>query len=159
MMVISFSYLLVFSSMQKTQEKSKALQITNLKSTLKEQNLILSDSELFCLDRCQKCYLYQDGESTLYDGDLAFGDLTVYDMKSDGNLKKVDFGRFQDNAVCLRFKFYHNGSSSQMVVKNSKGIYYLSSFFAEPVEVDSLDSAEALWVEHADKLEDSGEYY
>ncbi|MEA3490665.1 MAG: prepilin-type N-terminal cleavage/methylation domain-containing protein [Campylobacterota bacterium] len=158
-LIISFSYLLIFSSMQKTQEKPKALQITDLKSSLKEQNLLHADSELFCLDKCQKCYIYQDGKSTLYGGELALGDLMVYDMDSDGNLKKVDFGRFQDHAVCIRFKYYHNGSSSQMVVKNSEGIYYLSSFFAEPVRVDSLDSAEELWVAHADELADSGEYY
>ena len=157
--IISFSYMLVFSSMQRTQSKPKALRIENLKLTLGEQGLLHTDSELFCLDKCQKCYLYQNGETTAYEGDLALGDLTVYIMGRDDRLEKVDFGRYQDHPVCLRFALHHNGSSSQMVIRDTTGIYYLSALFGKTIKTASLEEAEALWLKYTDLLADNGEFY
>lgn len=157
--IISLSYMLVFSAMQRTQSKPKAMGIENLKSTLSEQGLLHTDGELFCLDKCQKCYLYQNGETTEYEGDLALDDLTVYRMDKDEKLEKVDFGRYQDHPVCLRFAFHHNGSSSQMVIRDRTGIYYLPSFFGKATKTASLEEAERLWLKYTDLLADSGEFY
>lgn len=151
--------MLVFSSMQRTQNKPKALGVENLKSTLGEQGLLHTDSELFCLDKCQKCYLYQNGETTAYEGDLALGDLTVYRLDRDERLEKVDFGRYQDHPVCLRFVFHHNGSSSQMVIRNKTGIYYLPALFGKTIKTASLEEAERLWLKNSDLLADNGEFY
>ena len=157
--IISFSYMLVFSSMQHAQNKPKALGAANLKSTLGEQGLLHTDSELFCLDKCKKCYLYQNGETTVYEGDLALGDLTIYHMGEDERLEKVDFGRYQDHPVCLRFILHHNGSSSQMVIRNKAGIYYLPALFGKTIKTASLEEAETLWLNYADLLADSGEFF
>ena len=158
-LIISLSYMLVFGSLQRTQKKSKALGAENLKSTLAKQGLLHTDSEFFCLDKCQKCYLYQDGETTAYEGDLALGDLTVYRMDEDERLEKVDFGRYQDHPVCLRFTFHHNGSSSQMVIHDKTGIYYFPTLFGEAKKTASLEEAEALWLKYTDLLGDSGGFY
>jgi len=157
--ILSLSYMLVFSSMQQAQSKPKAVGVENLKSTLGEQGLLHTESELFCLDKCQKCYLYQDGETTAYEGDLALGDLTVYRLGRDERLEKVDFGRYQDHPVCLRFAFHHNGSSSQMVIRDKSGIYYLPALFGKTKKTASLEEAETLWLEYSDLLTDSGEFY
>ena len=157
--IISLSYMLVFSSMQRTQSKPKALGVENLKSILGEQGLLHTDSELFCLDKCQKCYLYQNGETTEYEGDLALDDLTAYRMDKDERLEKVDFGRYKDHPVCLRFILHHNGSSSQMVIRNRTGIYYLPALFGETIKTASLEEAERLWLKYTDLLTDSGEFY
>lgn len=157
--IISFSYMLVFGAMQRTQSKPKALGIENLKSILGEQGLTHTDGELFCLDRCQQCYLYQYGETTAYEGDLALDDLTVYRMGEDERLEQVEFGRYQDHPVCLRFTLYHNGSSSQMVIRNKTGIYYLPALFGEVTKTASLEEAEALWLKHTDLLADNGGFY
>lgn len=157
--IISLSYMLVFSSMQRTQSKPKALGVENLKSILSGQGLLHTDSELFCLDKCQKCYLYQNGETTEYEGDLALDDPTVYQMGKDEKLEKVNFGRYQDHPVCLRFRLHHNGSSSQMVIRNRTGIYYLPALFGETIKTASLEEAERLWLKYTDLLADSGEFY
>ncbi len=157
--IISLSYMLVFGSMQKTQNKPKAMGIENLKSTLSEQGLLHTDSELFCLDKCQKCYLYQNGETTEYEGDLALKEIAVYRMGEDEKLEKVDFGRYNDHTVCLRFRLHHNGSSSQMVIRDRTGTYYLPALFGETIKAASLEEAEALWLKHADLLADSGAFY
>ena len=157
--IISLTYMLVFSSMQRTQNEPKALMADNLKATLGEQGLLHTDSELFCLDKCQKCYLYQDDETTEYEGDLALDDLTVYQMGRDEKLEKVDFGRYQDHPVCLRFALHHNGSSSQMVIRNKTGIYYLPVLFGKTIKTASLEEAETLWLKYTDLLADSGGFY
>jgi prepilin-type N-terminal cleavage/methylation domain-containing protein len=157
--LISLVYALVFASMQKKQKEPDAMRVENLKSTLHQQGLLHTKGELFCLDKCKKCYLYQDEETSEYEGKLALGDLTVYRMGSDDRLEKLEFGRYQDHPVCLRFKFYHNGSSSQMIIQNKTGIYYLPALFGETVKVASLEEAEALWLKHRDLLTDNGEYY
>jgi len=157
--IISLSYMLVFSSMQQTQSEPKALGAENLKSTLGKQGLLHTDSELFCLDKCQKCYLYQNGDTTAYEGDLTLDGLTVYQMDEDEKLEKVDFGRYQDHPVCLRFTLHHNGSSSQMVIRDKSGIYYLPALFGKTIKTASLEEAEALWLKYTDLLTDSGGFY
>ena len=157
--IISLVYALTFASMQKSQKEPKALQAKNLKSTLLEQGLGHAEGEFFCLDKCAQCFLYQNGETTEYGGKLALGDLTVYRMERNGKLEKVDFGRYRDHPVCLRFKLHHNGSSTQMVIQNKSGIYYLPALFGETTQTDSLEEAERLWQKYTSLLEDSGEYY
>jgi len=157
--LISLVYALVFASMQKKQKEPEAMRIENLKSTLLKQGLSHTKAEFFCLDKCQKCYLYQNQETTEYEGKLALGSLTVYHMGSDGKLEKLDFGRYQDHPVCLRFKLYHNSSSSQMVIQNKTGIYYLPALFGKPVKTASIEEAETLWLKRRDLLGDSGGYH
>ena len=159
LLIISVSYLLVFSSYQKSSEKPKALTPMTLKSTLLEQGLLHTDSELFCLDKCQSCYLYQNGETSKYEGELALKDIKVYMLDSNDNPERVDFGRYQDHPVCLRFRLHHNGSASQMIIENAGAFFYLPAFFGKPAKTESLEKAKALWLKHTDKLADSGAYY
>ncbi len=157
--IISFAYLLIFSSMKKAQEKPKALQVSNLRSLLLSGELRYSDSEFFCIDKSKSCYIYKDGETDKYEEDIALGDLSVYYLDDEESLQEFDFGRYHDRRVSLRFKTYHNGSSSQMIIKSREGIYYLPSFFGKSTKVDSLDKGKEMWIANKERLEDSGEYY
>ncbi len=158
-LIMSFSYMLVFASMQRTESKPKALNAKNLKGSLAKQGLLYSDTELFCLDKCQQCYLYTSGETTDYEGDLKLGDLTAYQIDADNKLEKIEFGRYQDHPVCLRFSLYHNGSSSQLVIQDKTGIYYLPSLFGKTIKTNSLEEAEQLWLQGTHILADSGGFY
>jgi len=158
-LIISFAYVLVFSSMRTTQEEPKALQISNIKSTLAKEGYSHKDIELFCIAKSSSCYIYQDGDNSKYDGDIALGDLSAYRLDERNDIQKIDFGRIDDHRVSLRFKLYHNGSSSQLILKNTTGFYYLPPFFDKPTKVDSLESAKKLWLANREYLEDSGEYY
>ena len=157
--IISLAYGLVFSSMGKREQAPRALEAGNLKSTLFEQGLYHHRSELFCLDKCQRCYLYRDGETSQYEGKLALGDIEIYTMGSNRKLEKLDFGRFQDHPVCLRFKLYENGSSSKMVIKSDRGIYYIPAMFGKTIKTASLEEAEAYWNRHRASFTDNGEIY
>lgn len=158
-LIISFTYMLLFASMQRAENKPKALTAENLKSTLIKQGVHHKEAELFCLNQCQSCYLYQNGETTPYKGELALGDLEVYEMDKDDKLAKIDFGRYEDHDVCLRFVLHHNSSSSQMVIKTKNGIYYLPTLFGEVAKMASLEEAEERWLAYTEALKDNGEFY
>jgi len=158
-LIISFAYMLVFSSMKTAQEKPKALQISNIKSTLSKQGYDHIDMELFCIAKSNSCYIYQDGDTSKYESDISLGDLSVYRLDEHNDLKKIDFGRIDDHHVSLRFRLYHNGSSSQLILQNAKGVYYLPPFFDKPSKVDSVESAKELWLANREYLRDTGEYY
>jgi len=46
-----------------------------------------------------------------------------------------------------------------MILSNSKGVYYLPTYFDEPIMVDDLDDAKELWIKSEYNLKDSGNYY
>nr|MBL0721171.1 type II secretion system protein [Sulfurovaceae bacterium] len=81
-MIISLSYMLVFSSMQKASTEPKALTPLNLKSTLLE-NEAIGDRELFCIENSRQCFIYKDGAVTPYKGKLSLKDIIVYKINSD----------------------------------------------------------------------------
>jgi len=157
-LIVSLSYVLVFTAYRKKEQAPKALTPMTLKSTLAEQGLLHSESELFCLDKCQSCYMYRDGESSEYEGKVALGNITAYRADANGNLEEIDFGRYQDHPVCLRYKLHSNGSTSQLLIESGGRFYFLPAFFGETLEVDSLDEAKTLWL-RSTKLLTGGEYY
>jgi len=145
--------------MKKSQSKPKPLQITNIKSSIVREAEGYSDVELFCLEKSKNCYIYRDGETKKYKEDIALDNLSIYILDSYSTLKKVDFGRFKDRKVSIRFKLYHNGSSSHMIVKDPTGVYYLPTFFGKATKVKSLDEAKELWLADIDIVKDRGAYY
>ena len=70
-----------------------------------------------------------------------------------------DVGRVQDKKICLRFHLYPNGSSTQMVISNDQGIYYLPSYFGKAQEVADMEEAKELWIKEDYDLSDSGSFY
>ena len=158
-LIVSLSYMLVFTSMQKSTSQPKALTPLTLKKTLLEESNSTGEREFFCLDKCTACFIYANGETIEYSNKLALENLEVYKIDSDDNSYKVDFGRFKDHKVCLRFTLYPNKSSTQMIVKHNNKFYYLPSFFDKPSQVDSLESAKALWIAPTKILKNSGEFY
>jgi hypothetical protein len=46
-----------------------------------------------------------------------------------------------------------------MILSNDSGVYYLPSYFGEPVEVNDIGSAKELWIKEEYNLRDKGNYY
>ena len=55
--------------------------------------------------------------------------------------------------------FYNNGSSTQIILKNDKGSYFLPAFFGEPQEFASPEEAKEYWLRNSTAVSDSGEFY
>jgi hypothetical protein len=55
--------------------------------------------------------------------------------------------------------FYNNGSSTQIILENEKGAYFLPAFFGEAKQFDSPEDAKDYWLERSHLVSSSGEYY
>ena len=157
-MIISLSYMLVFSSMQKASTEPKALTPLNIKSSLLDGN-VTGDRELLCINNSQKCFLYQDNNIIPYEYKLSLKDLKVYKINSEDNTYKVDYGRFKGDKISFRFNIYANGSSSQMIIEQNNKFFYLPTFFGKPQVVSSLDEAKDLWIKPTELIKNSGDFY
>lgn len=160
-LIVSLLGFLVFSSAIKTQKKVKKLDPSTLPSTLRASFQGQGDTELFCIKKCKECYVIQGTNITAYTGAINFGeDVKVHLLDKDNNFVELDeIGRFKDKKICLRYHLYSNGSTTQMVIVNKEGIYYLPSYFGKAQKVNDMEEAKELWIKSAYSLRDSGSFY
>jgi predicted small secreted protein len=160
-MIVSLVGFLVFSSAVKQQTKKKILDPTTLPQTLRESFKGQGDIEFFCIKKCQECYTVQGKNITAYEGGLQLGkEVKIYKLDDDNHFVQIDeLGRLKDKKICLRYHLYANGSTTQMVIENNQGIYYLPSYFGKAKKVENMEEAKALWIKEEYDLRDSGSFY
>jgi len=160
-LLVSLIGFLVFSEAIKEQSKKKIIDPTSLPSTLRKSFQGQGDVELFCLNKCKECYILHDKKITAYDGNIELGeDVELYKLDNNNHFVQLDeLGRIKDKKICFRYHLYANGSTTQMVLKNREGIYFLPSYFGEPKRVESMDEAKSLWIKEQYDLGDSGSFY
>lgn len=161
-LLVSLMGFLVFSSAIKQQQKKDVLDPTTLPSTLRESFKGQGDIEFFCINKCKECYVLQAGEISPYDGGINLGkDVEVHLLDKDDRFTQIEdeLGRIDDKKVCLRYHLYANGSTTQMVIVNNQGIYYLPSYFGKAKEVEDMAEAKELWIKEDYSLSDSGSFY
>jgi len=104
--------------------------------------------KLICINNCKTCFFKDSlsAEAVAFKEKFDFGqDVVIYKLNQEEDLKKVEFGRYNDNKICLIVDYYANGSHSPFVLQNKTKIYLISSFFNDVKEVESLNQAKALW--------------
>lgn len=160
-LIVSLIGFLVFSTAVKQQQKTKILDPSTLPSTFRDSFKGQGDVELFCIKKCKECYVMQGGNISPYDGGIDFGeDVEIHLLDDDNRFVEMDnLGRIKDKKVCLRYHLYPNGSTTQMVIVNKKGIYFLPSYFGKAKKVDDMEEAKELWVKEDYSLRDSGSFY
>jgi len=160
-LLISLIGFLVFSSAIKQQSKTEVLDPTTLPATLRKSFQGQGDIELFCIKKSQECYLLQGTNISAYDEGIDFGkDVEIYLLDNDNHFVKVEeLGRYKDEKISLRYHLYANGSTTQMVISNNKGIYYLPSYFGKAKKVSDMEEAKELWIKENYDLSDSGSFY
>jgi prepilin-type N-terminal cleavage/methylation domain-containing protein len=160
-LIVSLIGFLVFSSAVKQQKRPEVLDPTTLQKTLRKAFQGQGDVELFCINKCTQCYVAQGKNITAYDGGIEFGkNVEVHLLDNDNHLVHIDeLGRVKDKKICLRYHLYPNGSTTQMIISNDQGIYYLPSYFGKSKKVADMDEAKELWIKDEYDLKDSGSYY
>ena len=160
-MIISLVGFLVFSSAIKEQKKTDVLDPSTLQKTFRKSFQGQGDVELFCIDKCKKCYVIQDFKIVDYDGGIDFGkDVEVHLLDNNNHLIQMDeLGRIKDKKISLRYHLYPNGSTTQMIITNDQGVYYLPSYFGKAKKVNDIEEAKELWIKDEYNLRDSGSYY
>jgi len=104
--------------------------------------------KLICIDECHTCFFKESLHQTAQKLEEKFNfgkGISIYKLNQEQDLQKIEFGRFNDEKVCLIVDFYNNGSHSQFILKNKNKIYFISSFFGSIQEVESLNEAKTLW--------------
>lgn len=153
---------MIFSSaIHDEQNEKKVLDPSTLPATFRKAFKDQGDVELFCINKFQECFVLQNGQISSYDEGVHFGEgVKVYKLNDDNHFEKLDdLGRVKDKKVCFRYHLYSNGSTTQLVIQNNKGIFYLPSFFGDAQKVGSLDDAKELWIKPEYNLKDSGSFY
>jgi len=160
-LIISIVYFLGFSSIEKRENTAQALTPLNLKSSIQKSALFQGMGTFICIDNCKSCYLRRDVNSPFeaYENAIDLKGLESYTLDSRDALLEMEYGRYQDEAICLVLHFYANGSSTQLILKQEDDIYFLPAFFDVPQKVASLDEAKELWLEHVPLVSNSGEIY
>jgi hypothetical protein len=160
-MIISMVGFLVFSEAVKQNKQPQELTPLTLKSILQNKFGTTEDMEFFCIAECKDCYIIKKGDILPYEGTVKLGkDLEVYMVDKDNRLEQIEeFGRVKDNKICFRYSLYHNGTTQQVILSNSSGVYYLPTYFGEPIEVDDIEEAKELWIKPKYDLRDNGNYY
>lgn len=160
-LLVSLVYFFGLSGVEKMSTKPQPLTPLNLKSTLLKSDTASKRMTFMCLNKCQTCYLKRqtDGSFEMYDNGIDLADTKAYTLNSGNDLAAVEYGRYQDDKICLLIDFYPNGSSTQLILKQKDKAYFLPAFFKEPTETKTIEEAKEIWLENSRLLSDNGDFY
>lgn len=160
-LIVSIVYFLGFEEFELLKAKPKPLSPTNLKTEILKSELYEGQATLMCLDKCQTCYLRSDLASSFqaYENAIDLQNIKAYTVDESDSLIRIEYGRHDDKSICLIMDFYTNGSSTQIILENKDGAYFLPSYFETPVRFDSPEEAKEHWVNKSYSLADSGAFY
>jgi prepilin-type N-terminal cleavage/methylation domain-containing protein len=160
-MIVALIYAAGFSGIDVAKSKPKALTPLNLKDNIVKSEFYNGRATLMCLDKCAKCYLRQGLSSkfTPYSNGVSLKDTTAYTIDNRDSLQEIEYERFNDRPICLVIDFYNNGSSTQIILKDDTGAYFLPAFFGDAKKFDTIDDAKRHWLKSSQDISSSGEYY
>jgi prepilin-type N-terminal cleavage/methylation domain-containing protein len=160
-LIVSIVYFLGFEGVELGKPKPKALTPLNLKSTITSSELFRGEATLLCIDQCRSCYLRKgiSSEFEAYTSPIDLKDIKAYTLDNYDSLSRIEYGRYQDKKICLIMDFYSNGSSTQIILENEQGSYFLPAFFGEPQVFSSHEEAKEYWLSYSTAASDSGAFY
>ncbi len=159
--IVSIVYFLGFSGVEMGKQEPRALTALNLKSTIMKSDLFTQEATLLCINKCRSCYLRTGIDSAFqaYEHGIDLKNTEAYTLDARDSLRRMEYGRYQDKEICLILDFYKNGSSTQIILKNENGVYFLPAFFGAPKKIDSLEEAKELWLKNSALVSHSGDFY
>ena len=160
-LIISMVYFLGFEGVEIGKQKPKALTPLNLKSNIVSSELFRGEGTLLCIDNCRSCYFRSDISSPFeeYTSPIDLTNIQAYTLDRYDALTRIEYGRYQDQKICLVMDFFKNGSSTQIILKNDEGSYFLPSFFGDPQKFSTPEEAKEYWLRNSTLASDSGAFY
>ena len=154
--LISLTSLLVVGRF-KSKDNSNASEIEALKGIINRASKG-KKVELLCIDNCINCYLREDNDN-LKKTPITLKNLEAYSLNRYNEAELIDFGRFRDKKISLRFHYRANGSTDRLIAHYKNSYYYIPSFFGEVEKFNSLNEAISRWNRDRDIVKDSWNYY
>lgn len=160
-LIVSVVYFLGFEEFEIGKPKPKPLNPMNLKAQILNSKLYEGQATLMCLDKCSTCYLRSDLSSSFqaYPNAIDLQNIKAYTLDESDSLVRIEYGRYDDKKICLIMDFYTNGSSTQIILENKGGAYFLPSFFGTALRFNSPEDAKEHWMNKSHSLSDSGAFY
>jgi len=161
-LIVSMVYFLGFEEFEIGKAMPKPVSPMNLKTEILKSELYDGQGTLMCLDNCQSCYFRPELSASFqpYPHAIDLQNIKAYTLDESDSLVRIEYGRYDDEKICLLMDFYKNGSSTQIILENKEGeVYFLPSFFEAVLRFDSPQEAKEYWVEKSHSLSDSGEFY
>jgi len=154
-LIASLIAAVIFSNVTFNTKKKQTVGIRQLKNTELTRNI--GDAELVCTDHCRHCAISNGGKQTEVESRLT--PLKAYILDDSGNTQELDFGRIKNKKVCLRFHYYANGSTSQMILESEEKFYFLPSYFGDIEVFESVDEAAERWTKYRKQLDSMGTFF
>lgn len=160
-LILSLVYAIGFRNIQIGQPKPKALTPLNLKKTIVSSKKFQGKMTLLCVDKCKTCFLRRDIASAYqpYSNAIDLTGIKAYTIDARNTLVEIEYERYNDKKVCLKMNFYPNGSSTQIILENAQGAYFLPTYFEEAKEFKSPEDAKEYWLKNSQLVSDNGEFY
>lgn len=160
-LIVGIVYALGFSDIEVGSSEPKALSPLNLKSTLISQENYSGQLSLLCINNCKSCLLRSSlgADYMDYESGIDLSNIKAYTIDNADSLVRIEYERYKDEAICLKMDFYPNGSSTQLILENEQGAYFLPTYFSEPKVFESVEDAKDHWLENASLVSDNGEFY
>ena len=160
-LILSIVYFLGFDGLSINKPKQKALTPLTLQSTLSSMFPLGGKSTFICTNHCTKCYWRSGLQMPFepYEQSINLGDIKAYTIDSEDTLTPIEYGRYNDNPICLMVEVYPNGSTTQLIIEDSRQSYFLPSFLGEPRIFASTNEAKEYWVQKSEALYGSGDFY
>jgi len=155
--IIALFAFLSFEVLQKQESKTEAHTIEKLRVAFADS--IPSDKELICVDKCSKCFIKSSSSTTLQESPSHLKDIKAYVLDANDNPEQIEFGRLDDHPICLRFRYYANGSNTQIILGSEEKFFYIPSYFGDVEVFESLEDASDKWTENTKLASDRGNYY
>jgi len=159
--IISIVYFLGFDGIGLEKKRPKALTPLTLKSTIIHSDIVTQDATFICTNACRSCYIRHgiSGSFEAYEQGIDLKGVQAYTLDENEEPVPMDYGRYQDQKICLKIDFYRNGSSTPLILKNEGGVYFLPAFFGTPQKTDTLEEARDLWLKNSKLASSSGDFY
>ena len=115
-------------------------------------------AQLVCIDACSRCFL-QTGGGKMEKTSFSLPPLQAYTVGEYSQAERLDFGRYRDQPVCLRFRYRPNGSTSRMILESEGRFYYVPAYFGRVESFSSLAEAVSRWQDGARILRSRWGFY
>ncbi len=160
-LIVSMVYVLGFRGLEVDEKKPKALTPLNLKANIMSSELFRGAGTLLCVNQCRSCYFRSDISSPFeeYTSPIDLTNVQAYTLDRYDALIPIEYGRYQDQKICLIMDFFKNGSSTQLILKSEEGSYFLPAFFGEPQRFSTPEEAKEYWLDNTALASDSGAFY
>ena len=160
-LIVSMVYFLGFSDIEMTKKQPKALSPLSLKSTIVDSKSFKGHLTLLCVDNCKTCLLRNDISSSYrpYNNGIDLTNIKAYTIDNSDSLVRIEYERYDDKKICLKMDFYPNGSSTQIILENEQGSYFLPAYFEDPQEFPSPEDAKDYWLSNTKLVSDNGAFH